>query len=467
MEKKQKCIPKMYPFCYRSVIKWLTGKSAMILVDYLNISIVMWGAIFCLITVISILIGRSYDRKGSRLLIALMTSSMLLMLSDALLQYFNGREGTAAHYIVRILAFSVFFFGFLIMPLVSQYLTHLIVSRSGIGGLMWQYVEWTIFILVATLLTLNLFTGFLYTVDQTNRYVSTMLSDLLPGVVGSFALIVSFGVLLKYLEYFNRFEKVAFITYLLLPLTALGVNYLLLNRSLPVLAIVISSLLLYYSYEFNSREYRIELEKNLADQQIRMFAHQIQPHFIFNSLSVIKHLSRRSPEEAVETIDEFADYLRSCSDMMNSVQCVPVMRELELVQHYINLQKKRFGDGLDYRTDFEDTDFEVPPFSVQTCVENAFTHGLRSRAAADGYISVRTRRSPFSHVIEIEDNGAGFDTRDLKKGGERHVGLRNTKERVELMCGGSFTVESAPEKGTRVTITVPESRKKHEDTDHG
>ena len=425
-----------------------------------QISVSLWGSFFCLITIVSILIGKNFDKKGSHLLIILMICSMLLLVSNMLSWIFRGREGAAAFYIVRISTFSTFLFGFLTIPLMTSYLTHLIVLRSGIEGLMWKYVEWVIFGIGAAVLVLNLFKGFIYSFDESNDYYG-QIYGFVPGIVGLFGLIISIGVVLQYLRYFNKFEKGAFITYLLLPLTGVLIDMFLNRLIFTVFALVISSLVLYFSYEFNSREYRSELEQSLADQQIRMFNQQIQPHFIFNSLAVIKYQSRKSPEEAVVTIDEFADYLRGCSDMMNSTECVPVKQELDLIGHYINLQKRRFGEQIDYRTSIEDTDFEIPPFTLQTCVENAFTHGLRGQAVENEYISVKTYQGRLSHVIEIEDNGAGFDTRELRdSAGSKHIGIKNTEERIKLMCGGSMHIESEPGKGTLVTITIPRSRKK-------
>ena len=427
----------------------------MITMQNLHISIDLWGAFFGLIAIVSILIGNSFDKKGSRLLIFLMVCTILLMLSDMLSWVFTGREGTAAAVLARVSVYCTFVFGFLTIPLVTSYLTHLIVSRSGIAGLLWKYVEWVIFALAAVIMTVNLRLGFIYAFDETSSYHPAALS-ILPGVIGIFGLVISIGVVLQYLKYFNRFEKVAFITYLLLPLAAIAVDMVMNRMTYTVFSLVISSLVLFFSYEFNSREYRTELEKSLADQQIRMFHQQIQPHFIFNSLAVIKYQSRKSPEEAVVTIDEFSDYLRGCSDMMSSVDCVPVRQELDLVGHYINLQKRRFGEGIDYRTDIQDTDFEIPPFTIQTLVENAFTHGLRGQVIENEYISVRTYEGRRSHVIEVADNGAGFDTKELEDtSGTKHVGIRNTEERIKLMCDGSMNIESEPGKGTTVTITIP------------
>ena len=70
-----------------------------------------------------------------------MICSMLLMVSDALVWIFSGREGIIIGCIVRVSTYTTFFFGYLTMPLVVGYLVHLIVSRSGIGGLFWKYVE--------------------------------------------------------------------------------------------------------------------------------------------------------------------------------------------------------------------------------------------------------------------------------------------------------------------------------------
>ena len=432
----------------------------MLNAHYFQISVDLWGAFFCLIAMISILIGNSYDKKGSRMLIELMICSMLMMVSNLLVRIFTGQEGETAYQIVRFSTYTTYFFGLLTMPLVTGYLTHLIVTRSEIDGLLWEYVEWVIFLIGAALLTVNFFTGFIYTIDTEATYQARTFTGMLPGILGIFGLLISFGVVLEYLKYFNKFEKVAFIAYLLLPLAAIGADLVLYRLTFSVVALVVSSLLLYFSFEVNSRVYRRELEKSLADQQIRMFHSQISPHFIFNSLSVIKYQSRKSPEEAADTIDEFADYLRSCSDMMSSVDCVPVDRELELVQHYFNLQKKRFGDSIEFRTDIQDTDFEIPPFTIQTLVENAYTHGVRASANGNEYISVKTYKSHNAHIIEIEDNGAGFDTRILEDQRDtQHVGIRNTSDRLRLMCNGSMRIESAPGKGTKVTITVPESRK--------
>ena len=429
----------------------------MLTLHFFLISVDIFGAFFCLIAVTSILIVKSVDKKATRWLIALLACLMLLLISDVVSRL--GAEpgpirDTAA---LRAAVFCVYFFGFLEMPLAAEYLTCLIESRSGIKGLFWKYIEWGFFLLGFGIITVNLFTGFLYSFDEEGAFLQRPLG-VLPGVVSMTGVVVSVGVVLLYLKYLVKFEKAAFIAFLALPFAAVGVNMIRPDINLVMPAFTVSVLMLYFSYEFSSREYRIELERSLAERQITMFYHQIRPHFIFNSLAVIKHQCRTAPENAVDTVDEFSDYLRDCTDLMNTTGCVAAERELDLVRHYISLQKMRFED-IDYRVEIDDTDFMIPPFAIQTCVENSITHGLRGQTGKDQYVSVKTYRKRSRHVIEIEDNGAGFDVRELENSAASdHVGLHNTEERVRLMCSGDVKITSEIDKGTKITMTIPEQR---------
>ena len=95
-------------------------------------------------------------------------------------------------------------------------------------------------------------------------------------------------------------------------------------------------------------------------------------------------------------------------------------------------------------------------------MENAITHGLRGQTGNDPYIRVKTYKKRAQHIIEVEDNGAGFDVHTLEdKENAEHVGLLNTEERIRLMCGGSVKIASEIGKGTKVTVTIPERRGDH------
>ena len=430
----------------------------MTTLQYVHFSIEIWGALFSLISVVSIYITRHFDRKGAKKLIVLFFSAMMLMISDSLAWIFRGNPSEAGYYIVRIANFSAFYFGFLVMPLIADYISHIISVRAGISGLYWKYFEWALFVTGTILLIINLFHPFIYSFDERNTYFRLMYG-MIPGAIAFVGIVITLGVVLEYISYMNNFEKAAIIMFLVLPNVAVIIQTLRYGIAFTNIAIVFSLFLLFVSYEFNYMQYNMDKEKMLAEERIRLINQQVQPHFIFNTLSVIRHLCKKAPDEAADAINEFSGYLRSCTDFLNETECIPAERELDLVKHYIYLEQKRFGKSIEVEYNIEDEDFDIPPFAIQTSVENAIKHGLRARNKTDGRIRVSTRLVKDEHVIEIEDNGAGFDTAILDDPGfKNHVGIKNTAERLRLMCKGTIDVSSEPGKGTKVTIIIPKEQ---------
>ena len=427
----------------------------MTTLQYVHFSIEIWGALLCLISVISVMITRHFDKTGARKLIALLSCAMLLMISDSLAWIFRGTSSEAGYHIVRIANFCAFFFGFLTMPLVAEYVSHLIRKRSGVDGLFWKYIEWTLFLLGTGLLIANVFRPFLYTFDARNTYYR-LAYGVLPGVIAFAGIFMTLGVVLQYIGNMNKLEKTALVMFLVLPNIAVIIQILHYGISFTYISLVFSIILLFVSYEFDYMQYNAEKERLLAEEKIRLVNQQVQPHFIFNTLSVIRHLCKNAPEAAAEAINEFSGYLRECTDFLNETSCIPVERELDLVRHYVNLEQKRFGKSITVEFDIEDTAFSVPPFAIQTSVENAIKHGLRAQRITNGRLTIRTHAAGRFHCIEVEDNGVGFDPELLKDPEQKsHVGYRNTVERLRLMCGGTIHVQSAPGNGTTVTIRIP------------
>ena len=132
------------------------------------------------------------------------------------------------------------------------------------------------------------------------------------------------------------------------------------------------------------------------------------------------------------------------------------LEELDIVKNYLRIQSKRFGDRIKIKYDIEETDFDIPPFSIQTLVENAVHHGFKSGQIDQGLIRVSTKKSGDQRVVIVEDNGVGFDIGKLDNKNKSSVGIVNTKNRVEIMCKGELIIESEPGKGTRAIITIPE-----------
>ena len=92
----------------------------------------------------------------------------------------------------------------------------------------------------------------------------------------------------------------------------------------------------------------------------------------------------------------------------------------------------------------------VPPLSVQPIVENAVKHGILKKIEG-GTITIKTYEDTQAYIVEIIDDGVGFDVNESIKTNE-HIGLNNVKYRLSTMCYGDLVVESEIDKGSKATI---------------
>ena len=216
------------------------------------------------------------------------------------------------------------------------------------------------------------------------------------------------------------------------------------------LAIVISCV---FYYIWLHLQFVREHEDGLrAEQRIQMMKTQIQPHFLFNTLNTICAVYTMDPPLADQTLGKFSKYLRQNLDAMEQPDLIPFSKEMEHTRLYADIEMLRFP-YIRMEYDIQDEDFAIPALSVQPLVENAIRHGVRGRE--EGIVTVSSRREESWHVVEIRDNGAGFDPDVRKTPGGTHIGIENVRNRVEQLCGGSIEIESGPGKGTSVTIRIP------------
>ena len=215
--------------------------------------------------------------------------------------------------------------------------------------------------------------------------------------------------------------------------------------------VAVSSNLFYYIW-LHLQFVRAHEDALLAEQRIQIMMTQIQPHFLYNTLSTIQALCRIDPEKAFEVVGRFGTYLRQNIDSLHQPDLIPLKKELEHTKIYAEIEMVRFPN-IQLQYDIQDDDFKVPALTIQPLVENAIRHGVRIREK--GVVIVRTERANTYHEIVITDNGKGFDVKDIKRADKEHIGIQNVSERMERMCGGRVTVESRIGEGTTVTIRIP------------
>ena len=215
--------------------------------------------------------------------------------------------------------------------------------------------------------------------------------------------------------------------------------------------VVVSSCLFYYSWLHMQSVYAHE-QALASEQRIQIMMTQIQPHFLFNTLSTIQALCRIDPEKASETTEKFGTYLRMNIDSLGRAGLIPFQKELEHTRIYADIEMMRFP-YIHISYDIREDDFEVPALSIQPMVENAIRHGVRGRY--NGLVKVTTRREDKEVVVTVTDNGKGFDPENSKATDGTHIGIRNVRGRVEMLCGGTLSIESKPGAGCTVTIRLP------------
>jgi len=221
--------------------------------------------------------------------------------------------------------------------------------------------------------------------------------------------------------------------------------------------IVIAAGFAHLREQMRQRELRqAHLEARLASAELEKLRMQIQPHFLFNTLQAAITLVHDDPPAAEDVLLRLSELLRISLDQMEMNE-ITLARELEFLDLYTGIQRRRFGDRLDVaiKADAETLELLVPPLILQPLVENAIRHGIGKHKGAD-CVEV------FAHVqggaLEIEVwNGNSV----VEEPGEglfrRGVGLRNTRARLQHLygAGGRLIFRALAKGGAAALISMP------------
>jgi two-component system, LytTR family, sensor kinase len=216
------------------------------------------------------------------------------------------------------------------------------------------------------------------------------------------------------------------------------------------------------AYQYYDRyiagELRLErLEKNFSEARLNALRMQLEPHFLFNALNTISSQVERDPKLARGMIEHLGDLLRLSLESKGR-QEVPLVEEMAFLEHYLAIQKIRFGDHLRIETQIapEVKYASVPCLFVQPLVENAIRHGI-SRRASGGTVIVSASRDGNRLDIRVLDDGVGLPAGwTLENSGG--LGLSVTRQRMAgLYPDGetSFAVNRRASGGTEVEISLP------------
>ena len=216
---------------------------------------------------------------------------------------------------------------------------------------------------------------------------------------------------------------------------------------------VLSALSMYGLVLSDQIEQDLCQQREIAQQRASIMVLQMRPHFIYNTMTSIYCLCSQDPEKAQQVVMDFTTYLRKNFTAVASAAPIPFSSELEHTRAYLAVEQAQYSKSLTIEYDTPHTFFRVPPLTLQPIVENAVKHG-RDPNAGPLHISIRTRKTDTGSEITVSDNGCGYDPADDS---EPHIALKNIRQRLELMCGGSLTITPNDGGGTVVTVSIPDS----------
>lgn len=191
------------------------------------------------------------------------------------------------------------------------------------------------------------------------------------------------------------------------------------------------------------------LEKEIIDVKNQALKAQIKPHFVFNMLTNIQDQYHKNRESGDSALTKFSKHLRLNVDSEYK-DMVSFEEELDNIQNYFDLENIRREGKLNLLYDIEYTDFKLPILSLQPLVENAVKYA-KTDEKEDGYIQIRSYQENGSIVIEVNDNGIGFDPSVVR---QNATGLKNVIQRLKYSLDAEVTIHSKKSEGTTIKIVI-------------
>jgi sensor histidine kinase YesM len=197
---------------------------------------------------------------------------------------------------------------------------------------------------------------------------------------------------------------------------------------------------------------RLTSEKKAAEADLRRLQAQVEPHFLFNTLSNVLGLLETDPERGKSMLDDFIQYLRASLSKIRASDA-DLGQEIEVIRAYLSIFKIRMGDRLQYRIDIPEhlRGLPFPSMLLQPLVENAIRHGLEPRVEG-GEITIHAETDDRLLRLVITDTGLG-----LIEDADGGLGLANIRERLQTLYGdrAQLLLEANQPQGLKATVEVP------------
>jgi len=205
-------------------------------------------------------------------------------------------------------------------------------------------------------------------------------------------------------------------------------------------------------------ELQLEEQRRLLLQaRMDALSHQINPHFLFNTLNSVSSLIRTNPQQARAVVYKLSNILRRL--LRKHENFTSLGEELEFISDYLSIEVIRFGEKLRFEKDADPATLDrlVPSMLLQPLIENSVKHGLSSKVDG-GMVRFRSSLKDGRLHLLVEDDGVGIPEVKLATLREQGIGVSNVNERLKVLFGSDYKmwIDSKPGQGTRIEIEIPE-----------
>jgi hypothetical protein len=295
--------------------------------------------------------------------------------------------------------------------------------------------------------------GYAFKVNNDGTYQQGQLYFFVVLVACIMAIYIFFRILVNHLtKVLDGAVCVALYLFIIVPLIALFPALAFECLSLFYSAVTVSYLIMFIAIHVTTEQHVVEQKMDDTLMQTDLIISELQPHFMFNSLTNIKYLIKKNPDLAVEAMDKFTKYLRRNLDTVENSDLIPFAEELEHTKTYLWLEQLRFADlKVEYSIDTDE--FYIPPLSLQPIVENSVKHGVTKKLGG-GTVKIFVREEKDCYKIIVKDDGLGFNAEALKNEDKDNIGLKDIRKRLYAMNKSKVNIASTEGVGTTVTYSI-------------
>ena len=389
--------------------------------QYFQIGLELWGAVFSATCAGILLIRKKYIKKTVWLLISMLVVNAVTMVMDSLAYIYRGNVTSLGIVMTRVSNFMVFSLNYVMFALASAFFYHVMKNHGGREDRRWVNMVHVLCTIGMILVIISQFTDLYYGFDATNHYFRTA-----GWYYGTIIMYICFGICV-YEILLNRQKmpkdiRFALYAFIMIPIVAVMLQMVLYGLSLINVGITFALLLMFLSYEMQEVHDYTALQVEYEHKKMDV-AHQAE------------------------------------EERMQKIGLVSFEDEMEVVEDYLYSQIEKYGMDIQVNREIRAVDFKIPSYAIRSLVQYAVCFGLKPK---DGVktLWIKTDRDRAKTYIIIEDDGNGFDTEKINEdpADNYYIDIQGIRKRIQELQGGSLEIRSEWNHGTRIVIIIPDNR---------